>query len=82
MSFAGAARAPRNVRQADVDQECGSVHYAVIQQTSFTDATHECFYPAAGDHQRPGMSQQVEGRTYDHYWRITHSAGVRPDPPG
>jgi hypothetical protein len=46
-------------------------HYATVQRTTSTDATHECFYPAAGDHLRPGMSQQIGGRTYNHYWRIS-----------
>jgi hypothetical protein len=46
-------------------------HYATVQRTTSADATHECFYPAAGDHLRPGMSQQIGGRTYQHYWRIS-----------
>jgi hypothetical protein len=46
-------------------------HYAVVQRTSSSDATHDSFYPAAGDHQRPGMTQVIEGRTYNHYWRVS-----------
>jgi hypothetical protein len=46
-------------------------HYATVQRTTSADATHECFYPAAGDHLRPGMTQQINGRTYNHYWRIS-----------
>jgi hypothetical protein len=46
-------------------------HYATVSRTSSSDATHESFYPAAGDHQRPGMTQQIGGRPYNHYWRIS-----------
>jgi hypothetical protein len=46
-------------------------HYATVQRTTSSDAIHECFYPAAGDHLRPGMSQQISGHTYNHYWRIS-----------
>ncbi|MEK7406888.1 MAG: hypothetical protein AAB225_17570 [Acidobacteriota bacterium] len=46
-------------------------HYAVVQRTTSADATHECYYPAAGDHLRPGMTQQIGGQTYNHYWRIS-----------
>jgi hypothetical protein len=46
-------------------------HFATVQRTTSSDATHECFYPAAGDHLRPGMTQQINGRTYNHYWRIS-----------
>lgn len=46
-------------------------HYATVQRTTSADAIHECFYPAAGDHLRPGMTQQIGGRTFNHYWRIS-----------
>jgi hypothetical protein len=46
-------------------------HFATVQRTTSSDAAHECFYPTAGDHLRPGMTQEINGRTYDHYWRIS-----------
>ena len=46
-------------------------HYAVVQRTTSGDATHESFYPTAGEHVRPGMTQQIGGRTYTHYWLIS-----------
>ena len=69
---AAAFTAPRFVT-VNQPQRTGSrvEHYAVVQRTSSGDATHESFYPAAGDHQRPGMTQVIEGRTYNHYWRVS-----------
>jgi hypothetical protein len=46
-------------------------HYAHVERTTARDATHDCFYPAPGDHLRPQMTQQIDGRTYNHYWRIS-----------
>jgi hypothetical protein len=46
-------------------------HYARVQRTTSHDATHDCFYPGPGDHLRPGMTQQIGGRTYNHYWRVS-----------
>lgn len=46
-------------------------HYACVERTSAQDATHESYYPAPGDHLRPGMTQQIGGRTYNHHWRIS-----------
>ena len=46
-------------------------HYATVQRTTSSDATHDCFYPASGDHLRPGMTQRIGGQTYNHYWRIS-----------
>jgi hypothetical protein len=69
---AAAFTAPRFVTVNQVNRSGSRVeHYAVVQRTSPGDATHESFYPAAGDHQRPGMTQVIEGRTYNHYWRVS-----------
>jgi hypothetical protein len=46
-------------------------HYAVIQRTSSADATHASFHPAPGDHERPGMTQRIDGRTHTHCWRVS-----------
>ncbi len=46
-------------------------HFAEVERTSARDATHECFYPGAGDHVRPGMTQQMGGRTFTHHWRVS-----------
>ncbi len=46
-------------------------HYATVDRTTSRDATHDCFYPGPGDHLRPGMTQRIGTRTYNHYWRIT-----------
>jgi hypothetical protein len=48
-------------------------HYATVLRTTSSDATHESFFPAAGDHERPGMTQQIGGRPYHHYWRISRA---------
>jgi hypothetical protein len=69
---AAAFTAPRFVTTNQVQRSGSRVeHYAVIQRTTAGDATHESFYPAAGDHERPGMSQRIDGRTYQHYWRVS-----------
>jgi hypothetical protein len=69
---AAAFTAPRFVTANQVQRTGSRVeHYAVIQHTSANDATHESFYPAAGDHERPGMTQQINGKSYQHYWRIS-----------
>jgi hypothetical protein len=46
-------------------------HFAEVERTAARDATHECFYPGAGDHLRPGMTQQIGGGTFTHYWRVS-----------
>ncbi len=46
-------------------------HYAEVLSTSSADATHESYYPGPGDHIRPGMKQIIDGRVYNHYWRIS-----------
>jgi len=46
-------------------------HFAAVQRTTSTDATHECFYPAPGQHLRPGMTQRIAGRTVNHYWDVS-----------
>ena len=46
-------------------------HFAEVERTSARDATHECFYPGPGDHVRPGMTQQVGGKTFTHHWRVS-----------
>jgi hypothetical protein len=51
-------------------------HFAVVQRTTSGDATHECFYPDAGDHLRPGMTQRIGGRTFEHYWRISQQVSA------
>jgi len=69
---AAAFTAPRFVTTNQVQRSGSSVeHYAVVQRTTSSDAAHESFYPAPGDHQRPGMTQVIGGRTYNHYWRIS-----------
>ena len=69
---AAAFTAPAFVTARQVQRTGNRVdHYATVQRTSSSYATHECFYPAAGDHLRPGMTQQIDGRTYEHFWRIS-----------
>lgn len=69
---AAAFSAPRFATTNQVQRSGSRVeHYAVVQRTSSSDATHDSFYPAAGDHQRPGMTQVIDGRTYNHYWRVS-----------
>src|SRR5262245_52658629 len=69
---AAAFTAPRFVTTNQVQRSGSSVeHYAVVQRTTSSDATHESFYPGSGDHQRPGMTQVIGGRTYNHYWRVS-----------
>jgi hypothetical protein len=46
-------------------------HFVVVEPTTAGAATHESFYPAPGDHLRPGMTQRIAGRLVNHYWRIT-----------
>lgn len=46
-------------------------HFAEVERTAARDAAHDCFYPGAGDHLRPGMTQQIGGRTVTHYWRVS-----------
>ena len=46
-------------------------HYAQVQTTTSGDATHDCYYPAPGDHVRPGMTQRISGQQYTHFWRIS-----------
>ena len=54
------------VRQGSTVQQ-----YAQVQMTTSRDATHECYYPGPGDHERPGMTQRIDGQQYTHYWRIS-----------
>ncbi len=69
---AAAFTPPRFVTTRSLERVGSRVdHYAVVQRTTSADATHECYYPAAGDHLRPGMTQQIGGRTFNHYWRIS-----------
>jgi hypothetical protein len=59
-------------RTRSVAERRGTVeHFAEVEQTSARDAMHECFYPGVGDHLRPGMIQQIGGRTFTHYWRVS-----------
>jgi hypothetical protein len=46
-------------------------HFAEVLPTSAQDIEHDSFYPDAGDHLRPGMTQTINKITYNHYWRIT-----------
>src|SRR5665213_3254980 len=46
-------------------------HFATVQRTTATDIVHESFYPAAGDHFRPGMTRQEGNRTFQYYWRVS-----------
>ena len=46
-------------------------HYAVINRTTPEEVEHESYYPLAGNHFRPGMVQQIQGKTYKHYWVIS-----------
>ncbi len=46
-------------------------HYAEVQRTRCADAVHESFYPAAGDHLRPGMTHRARNRVYRHFWRVS-----------
>jgi hypothetical protein len=45
-------------------------HFAVINRTTSEDVEHESFFPSPGNHLRPGMSQQINGRNYNHYWKV------------
>lgn len=44
----------------------------MVQPATSGDATHDSFYPTAGEHLRPGMIQQIGGRTYRHYWLVSN----------
>ncbi len=46
-------------------------HFAEVMRTAAGDATHESFYPGPGDHLRPGMTQRIGHRVYQHYWSIS-----------
>jgi hypothetical protein len=46
-------------------------YVAVVQRTQTEDVVHESFYPAAGDHIRPGMKVQDGNRTIQYYWRVS-----------
>jgi hypothetical protein len=46
-------------------------HFAVVNRTKAEEAEHESYYPLAGNHLRPGMVQQIQGKTYKHYWVIS-----------
>jgi hypothetical protein len=47
------------------------VHYATVVKVKAEDVVHESYYPAPGDHLRPGLSYQQKGQTIDRYLRIT-----------
>lgn len=46
-------------------------HFAEVLATTAADIEHDSYYPAPGDHLRPGMTQTINKKKYDHYWRIT-----------
>jgi hypothetical protein len=50
-------------------------HFAEVQPTTATDATHDCYYAAPGLHERPlpsgGNTARVQGRTYRYYIQIS-----------
>jgi|SRR5665213_366155 len=46
-------------------------HFATVQRTTAIDVVHESFYPAVGDHFRPGMTRQEGNRTFQYYWRVS-----------
>ncbi len=68
-----AAFTPPVFRTRNVAERRGTAveHFAEVERTAARDATHECFYPGPGDHVRPGMTQQIGGRTFTHYWRVS-----------
>src|SRR5579862_7148413 len=37
-------------------------HYSEVQRTISKEASHDSFYPTAGEHIRPGMVQKIDGR--------------------
>ena len=47
-------------------------HFAEVERTTAGDAAHESFYPGAGDHVRPGMTQRIGEQTFTHFWRVSH----------
>ncbi len=49
----------------------GVEHFATVQRTTSRDAVHESFYPAPGEHIRPGMTQVINRQTFTHYWLIS-----------
>jgi hypothetical protein len=51
-------------------------HYAEVLPTTSSDAVHESYYPGPGDHLRPGMTQRIGGKVYDHFWRISQQLSV------
>jgi hypothetical protein len=46
-------------------------HFATVQSTVAKDVVHESFYPAPGDHIRPGMTLREGSRTFQYYWRVS-----------
>jgi hypothetical protein len=46
-------------------------HFVTVEPTASADVTHECYYPGSGEHERPGMTQEIEGRTYTYYWGVS-----------
>jgi hypothetical protein len=67
-AFAAPAFKTRNVAV----RESGTVrHFAEVQQTTSNDVAHDSYYPAAGDHIRPGMTQRLGSHTYTYYWRVS-----------
>jgi len=46
-------------------------HFATVQNTVAEDVVHESFYPAPGDHLRPGMTLRDGNRTLQYYWRVS-----------
>lgn len=60
-----------NVRTISERGEGTVRHYAEVQRTTSEDAVHESFFPAAGDHLRPGMTHRARNRVYRHFWRVS-----------
>lgn len=46
-------------------------HFAELKPTTSADATHFCYYPGPGDHEIPGMTKKIGGKTYKRYYRIS-----------
>jgi hypothetical protein len=51
----------------------GVQHFSVVQRTTSQEASHDSFYPMAGEHIRPGMVQTINKRQFTHFWVISQS---------
>lgn len=46
-------------------------YFGEVQSTTSKDAVHESYYPGPGDHKMPYPDQEIDGKTYSHYWRVS-----------